>query len=362
MRILIGGDLCITEKSEIIVDDQIKELFANSDIRLLNMEAPLDDGLHHSVKKSGPILRQTSDVLKIIKDLDIDVLTLANNHILDLGPEGLAYTKNILSNYEVIGAGKWEEAYKPLVIRVGGLNVAFLNVCELQFGMLYDEWSQGDNAIGCAWANHSSVNRIINETKQQVDFLIAICHAGVENIDIPLPEWRSRYREMIDWGCDAVIAHHPHVIQGYEYYRKKPICYSLGNFCFPQQQGKGMGAIAMLNIDNKHLELEIQGCEIKDSHLRLVDADDMKKKMEELCMLLDTEEYMEKVNKVCVDCLKSYWNLFAMGGAFNPKKMTINNIGRIILGRYSHIHLLNNLQCESHRWCISRALRNEIGL
>ena len=314
MRILIGGDLCVTGTSEILIEEKVKELFAQSDIRIVNLEAPLDDGIRHTVRKSGPVLYQSSIVLDVIKDLNIDVLTLANNHILDIGEEGLVYTQKVLSPVELLGAGNWEDAYKPLVFRRGGVDIAFINLCELQFGMLYDEWTQGANAIGCAWINHSSVNRIITETKQHVDLLIAICHAGVENIDVPLPEWRSRYREMIDLGCDAVIAHHPHVLQGYELYKEKPICYSLGNFCFPHQKGKGMGAIAVLDLDKNYLGLEMLGCEVADSHLRLIKAVDMKKKMDELCLLLDSNIYMDKVNKLCSNYLEIYWNLFAMGG------------------------------------------------
>ena len=57
-------------------------------------------------------------------------------------------------------------------------------------------------------------------------------HDGIEYIDIPLPEQRERYRDFVDYGADGVFVHHPHVPQGWEVYKGRPIFYSLGNFFF----------------------------------------------------------------------------------------------------------------------------------
>jgi poly-gamma-glutamate capsule biosynthesis protein CapA/YwtB (metallophosphatase superfamily) len=89
--------------------------------------------------------------------------------------------------------------------------------------MLYYEWSQPFDSIGCSWINHHRFNSIIKEAKTKVDYLIAITHAGLEMVDLPLPEWRDIYREMINMGCDAIVGGHPHVPQGYEIYNGKPI-------------------------------------------------------------------------------------------------------------------------------------------
>ena len=62
-----------------------------------------------------------------------------------------------------------------------------------------------------------------------------MAHAGVENINIPIPEWRDIYKSFVDFGADVIIGTHPHVPQGWETYNDKPIFYSLGNFCFQKK-------------------------------------------------------------------------------------------------------------------------------
>ena len=366
MKVAILGDLFAPYPEQVIIDDSVKEVMLSCDYRIINMEAPIDDGKNNTVKKSGPIIKHPESIVGFLSALKIDALTLANNHIMDAGESGFHYTKEKLNDYLLMGVGSWEDAYHLHIIDNNGLKIGFLNLCEMQFGMLYDKWNQSNDIIGCAWVNHPSVNPLIINSKKVVDKLIAICHAGVENIDIPLPEWRDRYREMVDLGCDAIVAHHSHVVQGYELYKGAPICYSLGNFCFPnhnrQDEKWNTGAIAILDIDKTKVDLAICGTVFHDNRVSIIREDIWTKRCKARCAKLENEEYIKRVNKACLSLLDNYWQLFAMGGFFNPRKMTIKNLGRIMLGKYSNIHLLNNLQCESHRWCISRGIRLLLGL
>ena len=200
------------------------------------------------------------------------------------------------------------------------------------------------------------------ESKKQVDSLVAIVHAGVEMVDVPLPEWRDRYREVIDLGCDAIITHHPHIVQGYEIYKGKPIAYSLGNFCFQKiEQMKNPewneGAIAILNLDKNNITFGVLGTQFKENVLSLQNTASWNMKLELLCSYLEEDKYLLRVSEICQRLMLDYWNLFAMGGLFAPEAFTMKNLARIPLHKYDHVHFLNNLQCESHRWCISRALR-----
>ena len=62
--------------------------------------------------------------------------------------------------------------------------------------------------------------------------MIACCHWGIEGDHYPNDYQKTTAHQIIDWGADAVIGNHPHVLQGVELYEGKMICYSLGNFCF----------------------------------------------------------------------------------------------------------------------------------
>ena len=365
MKILITGDLFITDPQSISIETNLMRLMRECDYRIVNLEGPLVcNNTNEEPPKSGPRLKQSVGVIKLLDSLDVNMLTLANNHLMDYGNDGFLQTKTLLSDhYLLIGCGTWDEAYRMEIIESDGLRVGVLNFCEMQFGMLYDEWTQGDNEVGCAWINHRRVNSLIAQSKKQVDYLIVISHAGLEMIDIPLPEWRDRYREIIDCGADALIAHHPHVVQGFEYYRGKPICYSLGNFCFSggvkeSDKNWNVGAIALLDCQKEGISFTNLGCCLKDGSLSLLNPVEWKIKMDKLCNKLKGDCYMKLVNYYCSVLLEDYMQLFAMGGLFAPQSLSVKNIARVFLHKYNYVHLLNNLQCESHRWCISRALIN----
>lgn len=365
MKLLITGDFYVANHEAVTIDDGLKEVFTACDYRVVNYEGPVADD-HYTVLplKSGPRLMQPTETKQLLKELGVDALTLANNHIMDYGEAGFNKTVATLKDFTLFGAGRWDEAYRLTTIEKEGLKIGMLNFSELQFGMLIDEWTQGSNTLGCAWVNHPRVNQLIMESKKQVDCLVAIVHAGVEMIDVPLPEWRDRYREMIDLGCDAVIAHHPHVVQGYETYKGKPIAYSLGNFCFSMINKTNntewyFGAIAVLNIRKDSLTFNLVGCQLDNGCLKLADIPQWHEKRRKLCEFLADKSYMQKVNNHCNQMMYDYWSLFAMGGVISLKSLTLKNIARMILKKYNSVHLLNNIQCESHRWCISRALRQD---
>ena len=362
MKLLITGDLFVANSKAVVIDDCLKEVFSRSDFRVVNYEGPVaDDHYSNLPKKSGPRLCQSAETQNLLKELKVDALTLANNHIMDYGEAGFKKTVETLNSFKLLGAGTWEDAYRLHIIEKDGLRVGLLNFSELQFGMLSDEWTQGKDALGCAWVNYPRVNHLIMESKKQVDRLVTIVHAGVEMIDVPLPEWRDRYREMIDLGCDAVIAHHPHVVQGNETYKGKPIAYSLGNFCFSTIERNtnpewNFGTIATLDISNGSISLSLIGCQFIDGCLKLADTTKWNEKSKRLCDYLG-EGYIQRINDCCLELMAAYWNLFAMGGMFTPNALSLKNIARIVLKKYDKVHLLNNIQCESHRWCISRALK-----
>ncbi len=365
MRLLITGDFYAEHPESITVEDDVKQLMKRCDYRIVNLEGPITwTGTREKPAKSGPRLKQSREVVRVLEELGTNMLTMANNHLMDYGEDGYLQTRTVLrGRYVLAGCGTWEDAYKMQIIEKDGQKVGVLNFCEMQCGMLYDEWTQGNETVGCGWINHPRVNMLIRDSKDKVDYLVVIVHAGVEMVKVPLPEWRDRYRDLIDLGCDAVIAHHPHVVQGYETYKGKPIAYSLGNFCFQggvkiDNDEWNIGALAILDLAQDKINLRLEGCQLKDNKLSMIDAETWKEKIDKLCYFLN-EDYMAIVEASCKRLMNNYWNLFAMGGMLAPEALSMKNLARFPLHRYDHIHILNNIQCESHRWCISRALMSK---
>jgi poly-gamma-glutamate synthesis protein (capsule biosynthesis protein) len=169
---------------------------------------------------------------------------------------------------------------------------------------------------------------------------------------------------MINMGCDAIVGGHPHVPQGYEIFNGKTIFYSLGNFCFStlkdfSSDKWNIGEMLSLVVTKAKLTFKLVGIEYKDDNLNIMDDNRWNEQIKSLNGLLSHDKYMPLVNEICTSKLGEYWTLFNMGGLIHPDKELPKSIARHILNKYDHVHLLNLLQCESHRWCISRGIRIE---
>src|SRR5690606_11862013 len=223
-NLLFVGDIVL--ESQPRFSSELQALFEQSTICCGNVEAPLQ-GVGKAIDKTGPLLTQKSAVPAWLNDLGFNLFVMANNHIYDYGEEGMLHSMQAFAGKDVIGVGDEEQAYGLLVKTIDNIRYGFLAYGENGYGAL-----NGERTLGHAWINHPRVNTDIMRYRQQVDVLIVQVHAGVEMVDVPIPEWRERYRELIDFGADVVIGHHPHVVQGMEKYKEKYICYSLGNFYF----------------------------------------------------------------------------------------------------------------------------------
>ena len=209
--------------------DSVRTIIRNSDIAMANLEAPFADcGEAHDKKYT---FRMRPDAVSGIKNAGFDLCTLANNHILDYGREGLAQTLQVLNSAGLAycGAGmNRNEAEDPCIVTSHGIRVGFL-----AYSLTYPEdfWATLSRC-GTAFPRQSALEKNIREIKQMADVVVVSFHWGGERMEHPKPYQREYARRVIDLGADVVIGHHPHVIQGIEKYKNKLIFYSLGNFAF----------------------------------------------------------------------------------------------------------------------------------
>jgi poly-gamma-glutamate capsule biosynthesis protein CapA/YwtB (metallophosphatase superfamily) len=166
-----------------------------------------------------------------LKNAGFDVLTLANNHILDFGPSGLFSTLDILDSLEIAhcGAGQdRDEAEGAVVIRKAGWSIAFL-----AFSLTYpEEFWAGPASPGTAFYSAGRAKERIEYIRDSTDLIVVSFHWGKELNKDPEPYQRETAHAVIDWGADLVLGHHPHSLQGLELYKGRLIAYSLGNFVF----------------------------------------------------------------------------------------------------------------------------------
>ena len=193
----------------------IKGTLSNNDIVVANAEGPFTsfDSVTLGVK-DGP-LNFTFDpaILTTLKTLGFTLLGQANNHALNFGVDGFnqSTTSITLAGLNYFGDPS-NINISPYIAEINGEKIGFV---------AYNEFSyQGKN----------TVISTIQELKKQVSYLIVYPHWGEEyNTSFTLSQQITAH-DFIDAGADVVIGTHPHVIEPVEFYKNKPIFYSIGNF------------------------------------------------------------------------------------------------------------------------------------
>lgn len=202
---------------------------ADKDISIADLECTLFAS-DEPISKFGPTLYASHKTLDALKEGRFDALTLANNHILDYGPDSMFRTREVCekSGYRTVGIGKnLDDSGRPLILTHGALRVAVVAMAEEEFSCA-TATRAGAAPFDVAWA----IGRI-QDAKREADLVIAVVHCGCMYYPVPSPRTQRALRGLVDAGAAAVIAHHAHVIEGMEVYRGVPILYGLGNFLFP---------------------------------------------------------------------------------------------------------------------------------
>lgn len=204
----------------------------SADIMMLNNEFAFSNRGTEEQNKSYTF-RAKPERVGILKEMGVDIVSLANNHALDFGMEALLDTFETLENngIDYVGAGRnLDRAKAPVYYEIGGLKIAFLAASRVVFAM---DWYAGKDSPGMVGTyDPALILESIREAKAESDFVVIYLHWGIERTNYPVDYQKELARKYIDAGADVVVGCHPHVMQGFEFYKDKPIAYSLGNYWF----------------------------------------------------------------------------------------------------------------------------------
>lgn len=222
---------------------------ASADITYCNLEAPL--GTTGTMIPGKEIwLRGKPEYVECLKKAGVDVVNLANNHVLDYDSPCLLETFSILDGAGIAyeGAGtNVTTAREPAIIEAGGLKVAFLGYTEYADPGLFWSFSYrrtflaSETEPGCNPLDMAMIAEDIAAVKPQVDLVVVAFHWGWEDITYPQAynpnnNCEAIARQVIDLGANIILGGHPHAQQGYEAYHGGLIAYSLGNFVNDQNK------------------------------------------------------------------------------------------------------------------------------
>ncbi len=265
------GDIFLQEALPQTVElAAVTEVLRGADIAFGNLETPVS-------ARGAPVekwinMRMPPELLVDVQNLGFDIVTLANNHMMDFGDVAFFDTLMHLRqrNMPHVGAGEnLDAAWRAEIIAIGGTKLAFLGAAStlgiqsaatderpgvapihvsesynIDFAGSMEQPGSAPYVFTRAWAEDlDRAILAIEAARREADFVVLALHWGVP------PFWRSRFQDgladyqievghaLVDAGVDVIVGHHPHSLQEVEVYRGAPIFYSLGNFVFHHNQG-----------------------------------------------------------------------------------------------------------------------------
>ncbi|MGM0881201.1 MAG: CapA family protein [Bacillota bacterium] len=234
------GDLLLGEYVDAVMQREGYDFLYKKSLLYLSEPDIMAGNLEHPVTSGGVpvegtpyVFKGSPDALPALRDSGFDVVSLANNHALDQGVEGMLDTMKHLDEAGIshMGAGRDDtEAFSPVIKEVRGIKVAYIGLSRV---VPFASWKADKNVAGVAETYETKrAVAAIAKAKEQADIVVVMVHWGKERVDQPEPYQKDYARQYIDAGADLVIGSHPHVLQGFEMYKGKWIAYSLGNFIF----------------------------------------------------------------------------------------------------------------------------------
>lgn len=239
VKLSFVGDVIMASKVEDILKlkgydypyTNVKDFLTKPDFTIANLETPITT--RGTVQSKEYVYRSSPIALPALKAAGVDIVNLANNHVMDYGTDGLLDTMSALDQEGIkrVGAGKdATEAYQPVMVEKDGVKIAVFG-----FSRVVPEasWKAAPGHPGVAETYSYKVPvEAIQKAKAAADLVVVVAHWGVERDDNPDKYQKELAHRYIDAGADLIIGGHPHVLQSFEQYKGKWIAYSLGNFIF----------------------------------------------------------------------------------------------------------------------------------
>lgn len=367
MKILIAGDYVPRERiasmmrnSDFSYFDEVKNLTKNTDLSILNLEAPIVIHETKPIDKCGPNLKTSKEVVDSLKYAGFQMVTLANNHIMDFGNVGLQDTIKALKDGRIkyVGVGdNLKDAQRVEYFEKGGQRLAVINCCEHEFSIASDN-TPGANPLNSIRQFYS-----IQEAKKNADYVLVIVHGGHEHWQLPSPRMVEVYRFLVDAGADAVVNHHQHCYSGYEMYKGKPIFYGLGNLCFEYSTKKNLpwnyGYLVTLDFSKdavRHTLHPYDQCNDTPS-IKLLEENAFDLEIKKLNDIISDDQILKKrTDEYYEGCSNSVSFIFAPFGGRILNGLRYKGILPTMLSKSKLLLLKDYINCESHRDKVSHWL------
>lgn len=372
MDIVLAGDICfenraeklLTEGKSILTKD-FEEYWKSKDYRIANLESPITSS-NNKINKVGRHIKASPKVSNGIKKLQIDHFTLANNHIMDYGVEGLHETVDVLKKNEIgyFGIKTKDEKLPFKKLEKNDVSVGIIAISNNEFSVY-----QNFKGLGAIGFNEAETIENIKELKKSVDHVVVIWHTGLSKFKYPSPNQHKTCKSFIDAGASVVTCQHSHIVGAYEYYNDGFICYGQGSTVFDLSRTKSdwnFGTTLDINFTVEDFKVNviphIQFDE--NANIRLMtknEREDFYKSIEECNKILSDDNKMGKEWTKYISSKESYYYKSFIA----PKNKIIRKLTNFfpvnkIFGIRLKLVLLNYLENEEHREVIIELIKNKL--
>ncbi|MBR3016517.1 MAG: CapA family protein [Clostridia bacterium] len=370
--LLLGADMVPTDSNfnlfvegntEALLGEELTLVLKNAEYRILNLEVPLTDR-KEPVTKRGPHLIAPTATVQGMKQFHTDLVTLANNHILDQGQQGLQSTVNLLDREGIahVGAGKdLHEAAEPYIFDFCGKKIGVYGCAEHEFSIAGQEKPGANPFDPFASMNH------VRQLKTMADYVVVLYHGGKEHYRYPSPGLQKACRGFADNGADLIVCQHSHCIGCEEKYKHATIVYGQGNFIFDGSKKEywQTSLLIRLSADQtvSYIPIRKEGAAV-----RLAEPDRAKEILsafEERSKQILIPGFVEKnYDEFAQSYLEDYLRI--MSGKRSVLFRGVNKLvgGRLLksylkktYGTREMLGIANTIDCEAHRELLSQALQ-----
>ena len=250
INILSFGDMMLDRYIRRFIDNKgVNDLFTNitpllkdKDMVVVNLEGSITNFNPKPLDPNNVSFTFDPKVVPELKKIGFTHFSLANNHSLDFGADGVRQTKEFLDKENLKYFGDYKnKASLSYIESIENFKVGLIGYHEL-----FD-------------SDTTSVISEIKNIRDKTDFIIVYPHWGAEYKTNFSKSQQDKAYKFIDAGADAILGAHPHVIQPIEIYKDKVIFYSLGNFIFDQtfSQNTQQGLAVNIKLEKDNITYEV---------------------------------------------------------------------------------------------------------
>lgn len=255
LRLAFAGDVHFEGQLRPRLDDPetalepIRPALERADLTMVNLETAI--ATKDTPEPKNYTFRAPPEALDALAAAGVDVVTMANNHGVDQGADGLAETLAAIedSPIGVVGIGADEDAaFAPYVVRAQGRDVAFLGATAFP-DPTTENWPAGPEEPGVAVAlDPARLLTAVREARSEADVLVVYVHWGIERVACPTAEQQELAEQLAEAGADVVVGSHAHIQQGAGLLRDTYVAYGLGNFVWYSRNSTAEGTTGVLEL------------------------------------------------------------------------------------------------------------------